>query len=70
MINPTENQIKKSQRAMLLKALEDLYNNIEDEGLSTLTLHLNYNPYNMGHKINKTYQIGYERNTTSENSIN
>lgn len=68
MSYPTEEQIKKAQRAMLLKALEDLYNNIEEEGLSTLTLHLNYNPYNMGHKIEKTYQISYERRKNRSDS--
>ena len=64
---PTDKDIKRSQRSMLLKALEDLYNNIEEEGLSTLTLYLNYNPYNMGHKLTKEYQIGYERNKNTDN---
>ncbi len=67
MAYPSEQEIKKAQRRMLLKALEDLYNNIEEEGLSTLTLYLNYNPYNMGHKIEKVYQIGYERNKVTSN---
>ncbi len=67
MAYPSEQDIKKAQRRMLLKALEDLYNNIEEEGLSTLTLHLNYNPYNMGHKLEKIYQIGYERNKATSN---
>lgn len=67
MSYPTAEDIKKAQRSMLLKALEDLYNNIEEEGLSTLTLRLNYNPYNMGHKIEKTYQISYERIKNSNN---
>ena len=32
-----------------------------NDTLSTLTLELNYNPYNMGHKITKTHHsIGYE----------
>ena len=67
MSYPTAEQIKRAQRKMLLKALEDLYNNIEEEGLSTLTLYLNYNPYNMGHKLTKEYQIGYERNKNTDN---
>ena len=46
---------------MLIKAIADLYEQCEDDTLSTLTLELNYNPYNMGHKITKTqHAIGYE----------
>ncbi len=53
--------IKRAQRQMLLKAIADLYEQCEDDNLSTLTLELNYNPYNMGHKITKTHHtIGYE----------
>jgi len=65
----TYKDIKRAQRKMLLKALDDLYTQCEDEDLSTLTLEINYNPYNMGHKIIKTYQnIGYaERYPNSDN---
>ncbi len=53
--------IKRAQRQMLLKAIADLYEQCEDDNLSTLTLELNYNPYNMEHKITKTHHtIGYE----------
>ncbi len=53
--------IKRAQRQMLLKAIADLYEQCEDDNLSTLTLELYYNPYNMGHKITKTHHtIGYE----------
>ncbi len=53
--------IKRAQRQMLLKAIADLYEQCEHDNLSTLTLELNYNPYNMGHKITKTHHtIGYE----------
>jgi len=56
----TYKEVKRAQRRMLLKALDDLYAQCEDEDLSTLTLELNYNPYNMGHKITTTYHtIGY-----------
>lgn len=56
----TYKEIKRAQRRMLLKALDDLYSQCENEDLSTLTLELNYNPYNMGHKIKTTYhKIGY-----------
>lgn len=54
---------------MLVKALDDFYDQCENDDLSTLTLELNYNPYNMGHKITTTYQnIGYaERYPDSDN---
>ena len=46
---------------MLIEALADLYEQCEDDTLSTLTLEINYNPYNMGHKITKTHHArGYE----------
>jgi hypothetical protein len=54
-------EIKKAQRQMLIKAIADLYEQCEDDTLSVLTLELNYNPYNMGHKITKTqHAISYE----------
>lgn len=62
-------EIKSAQRQMLIKAIADLYEQCEDDNLSTLTLELNYNPYNMGHKITKTqHTIGYaERYPNSDN---
>jgi hypothetical protein len=62
-------ELKSSQRQMLIKALADLYEQCEDDTLSTLTLELNYNPYNMGHKIITTHHtIGYaERYPNSDN---
>jgi len=58
----TIQEIKNAQRQMLIKAIADLYEQCEDDTLSTLTLELNYNPYNMGHKITKTHHtIGYEK---------
>jgi len=57
----TIQEIKSAQRQMLIEALADLYEQCEDDTLSTLTLELNYNPYNMGHKIITTHHtIGYE----------
>jgi hypothetical protein len=65
----TTQEIKKSQRQMLIKAIADLYEQCEDDTLSTLTLEINYNPYNMGHKITTTHHtIGYaERYPNSDN---
>jgi hypothetical protein len=62
-------EIKSAQRQMLIKALADLYEQCEDDTLSTLTLEINYNPYNMGHKITTTHHtIGYaERYPNSDN---
>jgi len=62
-------ELKSAQRQMLIKALADLYEQCEDDTLSTLTLEINYNPYNMGHKISKTHHtIGYaERYPNSDN---
>jgi len=62
-------ELKSSQRQMLIKALADLYEQCEDDTLSTLTLEINYNPYNMGHKITTTHHtIGYaERYPNSDN---
>ena len=57
----TIREIKSAQRQMLIKAIAELYEQCEDDTLSILTLELNYNPYNMGHKITKTHHtIGYE----------
>jgi hypothetical protein len=65
----TIQEIKSAQRQMLIKALADLYEQCEDDTLSTLTLEINYNPYNMGHKIKTTHHtIGYaERYSNSDN---
>ena len=65
----TYKEVKRAQRRMLLKALDDLYMQCEDDDLSTLTLEINYNPYNMGHKIITTHHtIGYaERYPNSDN---
>jgi hypothetical protein len=65
----TAKSIKSAQRQMLIKAIADLYEQCEDDTLSTLTLELNYNPYNMGHKITTTHHtIGYaERYPNSDN---
>jgi hypothetical protein len=62
-------EIKSAQRQMLIEALADLYEQCEDDTLSTLTLEINYNPYNMGHKITTTHHtIGYaERYPNSDN---
>jgi hypothetical protein len=62
-------ELKSAQRQMLIKALADLYEQCEDDTLSTLTLEINYNPYNMGHKITTTHHtIGYaERYPNSDN---
>jgi len=62
-------ELKSAQRQMLIKALADLYEQCEDDTLSTLTLEINYNPYNMGHKIVTTHHtIGYaERYPNSDN---
>jgi hypothetical protein len=62
-------ELKTAQRQMLIKALADLYEQCEDDTLSTLTLEINYNPYNMGHKITTTHHtIGYaERYPNSDN---
>jgi hypothetical protein len=65
----TAKSIKSAQRQMLIKAIADLYEQCEDDTLSTLTLELNYNPYNMGHKITTIHHtIGYaERYSNSDN---
>jgi hypothetical protein len=65
----TYKEVKRAQRRILIKALDDLYMQCEDDDLSTLTLELNYNPYNMGHKITTTHHtIGYaERYPNSDN---
>lgn len=65
----TYKDIKRAQRNMLIKALDDFHEQCENEDLSTLILELNYNPYNMGHKITTTYQnISYaERYPNSDN---
>ena len=61
--------VKQAQRAMVMKAIDELYDCVLEDDLSTLTLELNYNPYNMHHSIKKIYNtIGYaERYPNSNN---
>ena len=47
--------LEKSREKNVSKAIEDLYENIKEDGLSTITLEINFNPYNIGYKINKKY---------------
>lgn len=47
--------LEKSRKNTVLKAVADLYENVKEDGLSTITLEINFNPYNIGYKINKTY---------------
>jgi hypothetical protein len=47
--------LEKSRNKNVSKAIEDLQENIKEDGLSTITLTINFNPYNIGYKINKTY---------------
>jgi len=44
-----------SRKNTILKGVADLYENVKEDGLSTITLTINLNPYNIGYKINKTY---------------
>jgi hypothetical protein len=63
--------IKRAQRDMVMKAIDELYDCVLENDLSTLTLELNYNPYNMGYKINKTHHtISYEEQFPSPNTNN
>jgi hypothetical protein len=47
--------LDKSRKNTILKGVADLYENVKEDGLSTITLTINLNPYNIGYKINKTY---------------
>jgi hypothetical protein len=47
--------LEKSRKNIVLKAVADLYENVKEDGLSTITVTINLNPYNIGYKINKTY---------------
>jgi hypothetical protein len=47
--------LEKSRKNTVLKAVADLYENVKEDGLSTITLEINFNPYNIGYKINKKY---------------
>ena len=47
--------LDKSRKKNVSKAIEDLLENVKEDGLSTITLTINFNPYNIGYKINKTY---------------
>lgn len=62
------NSIKLAQRKMIMEALDDLYIKCDSDDLSTLTLKLNFNPYNMGHKITTTHHnIGYAKQYPNPN---
>jgi hypothetical protein len=50
---------KLQKRELIIKAVSDLYDAAESNGVSTIMLNLNFNPYNWGHKIDVDYQIGY-----------
>jgi hypothetical protein len=47
--------LEKSRKKNVSKAIEDLLENVKEDGLSTITLTINFNSYNIGYKINKTY---------------
>lgn len=66
----TEEDIERAIRSMVQKAKADLDTQILEKGLSTLTLKLNYNPYNMGYKIEKTYKYGYDEKSSIQNKSN
>jgi len=57
---------KLQKRELIIKAVSELYDTVEENGVSTITLNLNFNPYNFGHKLNVDYQIGYP--TENENT--
>jgi hypothetical protein len=57
---------KLQKRELIIKAVSELYDAVEEDGVSTITLNLNFNPYNLGHKLNVDYQIGYP--TENENT--
>ena len=52
---------KLQKRELIIKAVSDLYDAAEKDGVSTITLKLNFNPYNWGDKLNVDYQIGYPK---------
>ena len=52
---------KLQKRELIIKAVSELYDAAEKDGVSTLTLNLNFNPYNWGHTLNTEYQIGYPK---------
>jgi hypothetical protein len=57
---------KLQKRELIIKAVSDLYDSVEDDGVSTITLNLNFNPYNWGHKLDVDYQIGYPKENDKE----
>jgi hypothetical protein len=61
-----EDVTKLQKRELIIKAVSELYDAAEEEGVSTIMLNLNFNPYNFGHKLNVDYQIGYP--TENENT--
>lgn len=52
---------KLQKRELIIKAVSELYDAAEKDGVSTITLNMNFNPYNWGHKIDVDYQIGYPK---------
>jgi hypothetical protein len=57
---------KLQRRELIIKAVSDLYDSVENDGVSTITLNLNFNPYNWGHKLDVDYQIGYPKENDKE----
>jgi hypothetical protein len=47
--------LEKSRKNTILKGVAGLYEGVKEEGLSTITLTINLNPYNIGYKIDKTF---------------
>jgi hypothetical protein len=52
---------KLQKRELIIKTVSELYDAAEKDGVSTITLNMNFNPYNWGHKIDVDYQIGYPK---------
>lgn len=56
----TEKELKSAKRALIVKAVAEFYEQVEEEGISEISLALNFNEYNMGFKIDKSYKREFQ----------
>lgn len=65
----TEKELKAAKRAIILKGVADLYEQVEEDGIGLISLDMNFNEYSMGYKIEKSYKVGYKKEENNSNHL-
>jgi hypothetical protein len=65
----TEKELRAAKRAIILKGVAELYEQVEEDGIGLISLSMNFNEYNMGYKIDKSYKIGHQKEEKTSNQL-